>query len=153
MGKNQPVILGSSFLGPDRFWPPCGAGHTNPGSTQRRRRVQGHLNRGKAAGGGSRAIHNQEKDVDTVMTFPLLCLLKTALVELSQTSSACGTHRAGALWGQTLKLAGAEGPQWPSVSCTHPQGQGGLQSHLLPSFVSHKCITSHFVSQDSQKKG
>lgn len=34
--------------------------------------------KGKASGGGSRTIHNKDKDVDKVMTFPLLSLLKTA---------------------------------------------------------------------------
>jgi len=54
-----------------------------------------NVNKDKTLGGGSRSVHNKDKDVDKVMTFPLLCLLKTALMELSQTSSACGTFWEG----------------------------------------------------------
>lgn len=38
----------------------------------------GTVDEGEALGGGSRAICNKDKDVDKAMTFPLLCLLKTA---------------------------------------------------------------------------
>lgn len=38
----------------------------------------GNMNKGKALGSSSRAIHNKDKDVEKVMTFSLLCLLKTA---------------------------------------------------------------------------
>ena len=44
---------------------------------QRGARVQGGT-LCSSSGGGSRAIHNKDKDVDKVMTFSLLCLLKTA---------------------------------------------------------------------------
>lgn len=49
---------------------PCSAGMA--------RAQTGDMNKGKALGSSSRAIHNKDKDVEKVMTFSLLCLLKTA---------------------------------------------------------------------------
>lgn len=85
------------------------------------------VNRGRAQGGGSRASHNKDKDVDKVMTLPL-CVLKTACQlswhypEPAQLLAHAGQVRCEP---KLLNLLLLEGTEMPYDACgTHHNNRG-----------------------------